>query len=487
MKLHLWVSLITIISTFSIAQQPVLKETRVYDVTKSPYNVNPWDPNNNACDAAIQSAINDAAAAGSWGSVIYFPNGRYFLSKPLLVGTGVADSPKTDGMTFEGESRDLTTFRVQGQGSAFVFAGGDSTPTTYEPGWYTNSTKMNTVRNMSFFREFTVTPGGVCIDLNHANNTIIENVRIISNGGRWAVGIRVTMDYVTIRNCFVQSSSGPIDTGISLDKHRQLIFPNEKGTFIAGPVDGARIEKTTIEGCGIGIFEHGGQACNLIADNTFGRCITTGIKVYADNDDCIWGLTIRGNQMEGNGFSQHNEIWIERVSPFLAKGITIQGNFFNIQDKTTLKSPYDITDPTQLAQCTFINNVYRIFGGTSGGIQVSEGLSVGVLPVVNTTASPMLSAGSFGLKVTTVTGNYTAGNEGIILVNTGTATIALPAASTVTGRMYYIKKITAGGAITIDGNGAETIDGVQTKQLISQYQGVQIISNGTSWFIVSLK
>jgi hypothetical protein len=97
-------------------------------------------------------------------------------------------------------------------------------------------------------------------------------------------------------------------------------------------------------------------------------------------------------------------------------------------------------------------------------------------------------SGSVGVKVTTVTGNYTAADETVILVNTGTATITLPAASTVTGRTYYIKKISAtAGTITIDGNGAETIDGVATKPLTTQYQGMQIVCDGTAWFIVSLK
>jgi hypothetical protein len=102
--------------------------------------------------------------------------------------------------------------------------------------------------------------------------------------------------------------------------------------------------------------------------------------------------------------------------------------------------------------------------------------------------SKLHEEGSVGVKVTTVTGNYTAADETVILVNTGTATITLPAASTVTGRTYYIKKISASaGTITIDGNGAETIDGAATKTLTTQYQGMQIVCNGAAWFIVSLK
>jgi hypothetical protein len=95
--------------------------------------------------------------------------------------------------------------------------------------------------------------------------------------------------------------------------------------------------------------------------------------------------------------------------------------------------------------------------------------------------------GSIGVKVVTVaTTPYTAADETVILVSIATARIYLPAASTVTGRTYYIKKTSSTGTTTIDGNGA-TIDGAATKPLTTQYQGMQIVSNGTAWFILALK
>jgi hypothetical protein len=347
-------------------------------------------------DVAIQAAITDAANHDGWGCVIYFPAGSYILNNPLMVGTGVAGSPLTSGITFEGESTDNTQLKPRGK-SAFIFAGGDTVTTDYTT-WYEHCTNYNTIKNLEIVKDDASTRCLCAIDLNHASGTTIENVKIIMNNasGHINVGIRGTMDYLTIMNCYISRYAGTVDTGISLDNHPNLRF--NPGSFPAGPVDGARIGLTTLERCGIGIFEHAGQACNLIADNTFVNCSTTGIKVYADNDNCIWGLTIRGNQMEGNGISQHNAIWIQRIAPFLAKGITIQGNFFNIQDGATLTSPYDITDQTQLAQCTFINNVYRVYGGT----QVSEGLTVGAIPIPSTTSPMLYVGGNTGLGTSTV-------------------------------------------------------------------------------------
>ena len=62
-------------------------------------------------------------------------------------------------------------------------------------------------------------------------------------------------------------------------------------------------------------------------------------------------------------------------------------------------------------------------------------------------------------------------------------TINLPAA--VAGTRYEIKKTDAtSNAVTIDGNGSETIDGATTITINSQYESVTIVCDGTNWFIV---
>ncbi|MDB4442331.1 hypothetical protein N9219_02810 [bacterium] len=62
-------------------------------------------------------------------------------------------------------------------------------------------------------------------------------------------------------------------------------------------------------------------------------------------------------------------------------------------------------------------------------------------------------------------------------------TVNLPAASA--GQRFEIKKIDAtANAVTIDGNGSETIDGALTKVITAQYESVTLVSDGTNWFIV---
>jgi hypothetical protein len=85
----------------------------------------------------------------------------------------------------------------------------------------------------------------------------------------------------------------------------------------------------------------------------------------------------------------------------------------------------------------------------------------------------------------TKTGAYTATNDDYVIdCTSGTFTVTLPASSGRTGRILIIKNSGA-GTITVDGNGAETIDGAATYSLAVQYATIQIISDGTNWKIIA--
>ena len=96
-----------------------------------------------------------------------------------------------------------------------------------------------------------------------------------------------------------------------------------------------------------------------------------------------------------------------------------------------------------------------------------------------------------GLKtnITTQTNtDYTAlSTDDVILVSTGatTRTISFAAASTLTGKIYHIKKIDAGaGLVTLDPDGAETIDGDITPDITAQYESFMIVSDGSNWHVI---
>ena len=66
----------------------------------------------------------------------------------------------------------------------------------------------------------------------------------------------------------------------------------------------------------------------------------------------------------------------------------------------------------------------------------------------------------------------------------GAFTVSLPATPTPTGRQYQVKKIDSTvNAITIAGNG-NTIDGVASFALMTQYETVTLQWDGTEWWVV---
>jgi hypothetical protein len=96
-----------------------------------------------------------------------------------------------------------------------------------------------------------------------------------------------------------------------------------------------------------------------------------------------------------------------------------------------------------------------------------------------------ISGIGFKQAYVTKTGAYTATDDDYVIdCTSGTFTVTLPASSGRTGRILIIKNSGA-GTITVDGNGAETIDGAATYSLAVQYATIQIISDGTNWKIIS--
>jgi hypothetical protein len=66
----------------------------------------------------------------------------------------------------------------------------------------------------------------------------------------------------------------------------------------------------------------------------------------------------------------------------------------------------------------------------------------------------------------------------------GNVTLTLPPALAVRGFEIKIKKMTAANTVTVDGDGAETIDGAATLAWTTQYQSFTLVSDGTGWSIV---
>ena len=91
---------------------------------------------------------------------------------------------------------------------------------------------------------------------------------------------------------------------------------------------------------------------------------------------------------------------------------------------------------------------------------------------------------------TSKTGAYTATSADHAIAcdaSGGAFTVTLPGAASVgAGFMLVIKKVdSSANAVTVDGSGAETIDGALTYSLASQWKYVALMSNGAGWLVMA--
>ncbi len=92
--------------------------------------------------------------------------------------------------------------------------------------------------------------------------------------------------------------------------------------------------------------------------------------------------------------------------------------------------------------------------------------------------------------VVTVTGtSYSVGvSDRYLFVDDDTAgadvTITLPTAVGIAGRPVSVKKLGTTGTVTVDGSGVETIDNALIQDIVLQYDAIEVVSDGTNWWIV---
>lgn len=144
---------------------------------------------------------------------------------------------------------------------------------------------------------------------------------------------------------------------------------------------------------------------------------------------------------------------------------------------------YSVTNLVNGSHITFVTN-----GGSA--TEKARITSTGNLLIGTTgdNGEMLRVAGAISMATATVTGNTTLTlNQSTIRVNnTGSVTITLPAASTCTGHIFFIKKVSAASNdVIISRSGSDTIDGATSKTLTLQWSSITLQSNGTTWDILS--
>lgn len=93
------------------------------------------------------------------------------------------------------------------------------------------------------------------------------------------------------------------------------------------------------------------------------------------------------------------------------------------------------------------------------------------------------TTGGFKTNYTQKTGAYTVVlTDYTVECTSNTFTVTLPTAVGNTGKVFVVKN-TGAGTITLDGDGAETIDG-STTQTLNQWDSAKVQSNGSNWILI---
>ncbi len=164
-----------------------------------------------------------------------------------------------------------------------------------------------------------------------------------------------------------------------------------------------------------------------------------------------------------------------------------------VSDSFTLTLPAAASNSGKVYKLKRIDNSLLIVTDTfiDGDVTVgSDTINVATHPLVDLQKVQLTSSGTLPAGLSLATDYY------IIFVDSDNVKFASSRANAVSDTAVDITAAAGGGThiitsqstlITIDANGSETIDGSLTKNLVTQYEQWEIVSDGANWQIISHK
>lgn len=132
-------------------------------------------------------------------------------------------------------------------------------------------------------------------------------------------------------------------------------------------------------------------------------------------------------------------------------------------------------------------NRMRIRTANATGISIDSSQNVAIDRSTPTSKLDVNGSLATAIRTATVTTTLDIDDFTLLMNNAAGATVNLPTAVGITGRIYTIKKISATGGgrqVTVDGNGTETIDGSLTVVLNTSDEFIVVQSDGSNWRII---
>lgn len=190
-------------------------------------------------------------------------------------------------------------------------------------------------------------------------------------------------------------------------------------------------------------------------------------------------ITLPNNTRAGN-VAQYYEVNSAKLYIFLnGQELVINIDYTEVGVSNTL------SNQIQIQRTLVVADILEFQITTSGG----SGLAgpTGATGPTGPQGPPGSDAVGGPIAISTKTSSYTVLlTDNVLLANCsgGAITFTLPPVASAVGRVYYFKKIDATlNLMTLQANGAELIDGLNTQSTATQWESFTLINNGTAWYI----
>ena len=170
---------------------------------------------------------------------------------------------------------------------------------------------------------------------------------------------------------------------------------------------------------------------------------------------------------------------ISGTNPITSSGtFTLGGTLATAHGGTGLSTPFAATGA--LLYTSFANAFALLAAGAAGTVLTSNG--AGVAPSYQAVSSSTTQ--TFAYRAVSTTDSWLPASD-YILNTTGGAnfTVTLPTAVGATGRAYILKH-SGTGTVTVATTSSQTIDGVTSLTVATQYTAYTFVSNGSNWIII---
>ena len=350
----------------------------------------------------------------------------------------------------------------------------------------------NVVRFAGYFQP----DGGTLVHAYGPNNIISANTLELDSAAAMkassTAGIRIRGRNTTVQaNSIVGPWANPMDASVDAGEYIGIGFSNNfssGGTEFGG-------DDCLVIGNNMTNITKGIEGSGMDSDFTMHRTMLTNNSIST----CDYGIYINPGSTkrlgDNSSFRIIGNIFDScEVSAIRSRGagpVHLENNSFNNNQNKTV-SVLGLNDAIYAR-----NNVHDGTGNTPY-VKIEGDTQISLQTAIGNSWDPIVSS-VLGVKTIDETslssGNYFADaiTDTVLLCDAtvGGINISLPNPTNINGanqgnsKNYLIKKIDAtANAVTIDPNNAQTIDGAQTVVITTQYESIDIVSDGANWFVV---